>query len=180
MLPAPDLREHVHGAVSKPPLSSASLQIAGQGKSLQAALPPPKKAVSSFSFLLTSPDSHSILGPRPSPWGALSAPYPNCLNQSPNSCRLNPISGSFLFLSPSPEGSCHPREPSNPTPSQGGGGWADLGSSEPCRAASSPRPAYSAPSPTRPLGLEKGGCEGGRGFRGHSRPRGRVGSRLPV
>ena len=67
-----------------------------------------------------------------------------------------------------------------PPPSQGGGGWADLGSSEPSRAASSSHPAYSAPSPTGPLGFEKGGYEGGRGFRGHFRPRGRVGSRLPM
>lgn len=74
----------------KPYLSSASLQIAGQGKSLRAAAPG-KKAVSAFSLPLSQLLTLTLFGTPGLPLGVPSAPYPSCLHHSPNDCRLHPI-----------------------------------------------------------------------------------------
>lgn len=165
----------------KPYLSSASLQIAGQGKSLRAAAPG-KKAVSAFSLPLSQLLTlNALWDPRPSPWGALCPlsqlppPQPQRLQTTPHLRLFSALVGVSLGSGSSP-----PPAPSAPHPTKGVGDGHTSAPGSPAKLHPLP-PVYSAPSLTLPLGLQgsrKGGCEwGGGGPRALQTETDRVGSR---
>lgn len=167
---------HIHGTVSKIPICPvlASRLLA---KGSLCKLPLPRKKLFLHSPFL-SPNSSllPILGPRPSPWGILSDPYPSCLHQSPN---------NYTLLKPFQAVSCArwhvpgvhliPALPSPPTPAWEVGDGHTSARRSPSEFHSLP-PAYSASSLSLPLGgckvRGRAGVNGvGVGVRGHFRPR---------